>query len=92
MSCRICPDGQLWTTNVLDELHQCSSPDNMELMKRLQQLEDLINRLADAQRHPMAPTSVELLFNSRSNISSTIKHLKERWEGMSHKRSSPQCQ
>jgi hypothetical protein len=77
-------DGQLWTTNVLNELHQCSPPDNMELVERLQQLEDLINRLAEAQRHSRAPTPVESLFDSRSDILSTIRRLRERleWDGL----------
>ena len=92
MTCGMGSDGQLWTTDVLDELHQRSPPDNTELVERLQRLEDLINRLASAQRHHMAPTPVESLFDSRSDISSTIRRLKERWEGMSHKCSLPQRQ
>jgi hypothetical protein len=75
-------DGQLWTTNVLDELRQRSPPDNTELVERLQRLEDLINRLAEAPRHPRAPTPVESLFDSGSDISSTIRRLRERWEGL----------
>ena len=75
-------DGQLWTSNVLDELRQRSPPDNTELVERLQRLEDLINRLGEAQRHPRAPTPVESLFDSGSDISSTIRRLRERWEGM----------
>ena len=75
-------DGQLWTTNVLDELRQRSPPDNTELVERLQRLEDLINRLGDAQRQPRAPTPVESLFDSGSDISSTIRRLRERWEGL----------
>ncbi len=75
-------DGELWTTNVLDELRQRCPPDNTELMERLQRLEDLINRLAEAQRHSMAPTPVESLFDSRSDILSMIRHLRERWDGL----------
>jgi hypothetical protein len=75
-------DGQLWTTNVLDELRQRGPPDNTELTERLQRLEDLINRLAEAQRHPRAPTPVESLFDSGSDISSTIRRLRERWDGL----------
>jgi hypothetical protein len=65
----------------LDELRQRHPQDNMELMERLQLLEDLINSLAEAQRHPRAPTPVESLFDSGSDISSTIRRLRERWEG-----------
>ena len=75
-------DGQLWTNNVLDELRQHCPPDNTELVERLQRLEDLINRLAEAQRHPIAQTPVESLFDSGSDISSTIRRLRERWEGL----------
>ena len=75
-------DGQLWTTNVLDELRQRCPPENTELMERLQRLEDLINRLAEAQRHPRALTPVESVFDSGSDISSTIRRLRERWEGL----------
>jgi hypothetical protein len=75
-------DGQLWTSNVLDELRQRSPPDNTELVERLQRLEDLMNRLAEPQRHPRAPTPVESLFDSGSDISSTIRRLRERWEGL----------
>lgn len=72
-------DGQLWTTNILDELHQRRPPDNTELAERLQWLEDLINSLAEAQRHSRAPTPVESLFNSRSDmIPSTIRRLREK--------------
>jgi hypothetical protein len=42
----------------------------------------MINRLAEAQRHPRAPTPVESLFDSGSDISSTIRRLRERWEGL----------
>jgi hypothetical protein len=60
-------DGQLWTNNVLDDLRQQRTPDNTELVERLQWLEDLINRLAEAQtqRHPRVPTPVESLFVER---------------------------
>src|SRR6266446_2463340 len=78
-------DGQLWTNNVLDDLRQRSTPppDNTELVERLQRLEDLINRLAEAQRHPRAPpTPIESLFDSGSDISSTIRPLRERWDGI----------
>ncbi|KAF8491309.1 hypothetical protein F5888DRAFT_1865451 [Russula emetica] len=75
-------DGQLWTSNVLDELRQRCPPDNTELVERLQRLEDLINRLGEAQRHPRAPTPVESLFDSGSDISSTIRRLRERWDGL----------
>jgi hypothetical protein len=79
-------DGQLWTSNVLEELHQVRRkrhlPDNTELVERLQWLEDLINRLAEAPRHPKALTPVESLFDSGSDILSTIRHHRERWEGL----------
>ena len=75
-------DGQLWTNNVLDELRQHCPPDNTELVERLQRLEDLINRPGEAQRQPRAPTPVESLFDSGSDISSTIRRLRERWEGL----------
>jgi hypothetical protein len=75
-------DGQLWTSNVLDELRQRGPPDNTELVERLQRLEDLISRLTEAQRHPRAPTPVESLFDSGSDISSTIRRLRERWDGL----------
>jgi hypothetical protein len=39
-----------------------------------------MNSLAEAQRHPRAPTPVESLFDSGSDISSTIRRLRERWE------------
>ena len=46
----------------------------------LQRLEDLINSLAEAQRHPRTPTPVESLFDSESDTSSMIRYLRERWE------------
>jgi hypothetical protein len=78
-------DGQLSTNDILDELRQRRPelPDNMELVERLQRLEDLINRLADAQRRARAPTpEQESLFDSGSDISSTIRRLRQRWENM----------
>ena len=70
--------------NVLDELRRRSPvlPDNSELVERLQWLEDLINRLADAQRHARVPTPQESLFDSGSDTSAAIRHLRERWERM----------
>jgi hypothetical protein len=77
-------DGQLSTNNVLDELRKRGPvlPDNTELVERLQRLEDLINRLADAQRRARAPTPQESLFDSGSDTSAAIRHLRERWERM----------
>ena len=77
-------DGQLSTNDVLDELRQrCPMPqDNTELVERLQRLEDLINRLADAQRRARAPTPEESLFDSGSDTSTAIRRLRERWERM----------
>ena len=77
-------DGQLSTNDVLDELRQrCPLPqDNTELVERLQRLEDLINRLADAQRRARAPTPEESLFDSGSDTSTAIRRLRERWERM----------
>lgn len=78
-------DGQLSTNNLLDELYQrCPLPqDNEDLVERLQRLEDLINRLADAQRRAAAPTSEgESLFDSGSDTSTAIRRLRERWERM----------
>jgi hypothetical protein len=78
-------DGQLSTNNLLDELYQrCPLPqDNRDLVERLQRLEDLINRLADAQRRAAALTSEgESLFDSGSDTSTAIRRLRERWERM----------
>ena len=74
-------DGQLSMNDMLDELHdRCPVPqDNRELVERLQRLEDLINRLADAQRRARAPTPEES-FDSGSDTSTAIRHLRERWE------------
>jgi hypothetical protein len=69
----------------LDDLRerQHSLPDNAELVERLQRLEDLINRLANAQRHARAPTiDQESLFDFWSDTSAAIRHLRERWERM----------
>ena len=57
-------------------------PDNTELIERLQRLEDLINRLANAQRRARVPTPPEPLFDSGSDISAAIRHLRESWERM----------
>ncbi|KAI9513417.1 hypothetical protein F5148DRAFT_4214 [Russula earlei] len=78
-------DGQLSTNNLLNELSQrCPLPqDNTELIERLQRLEDLINRLADAQRRARASTPErESLFDSGSDTSTAIRRLRERWERM----------
>ena len=77
-------DGQLSTNDMLDELRQrCPVPqDNSELVERLQRLEDLINRLADAQRRARGPTPEESLFDSGSDTSTAIRRLRERWERM----------
>ena len=77
-------DGQLSTNEMLDELRErCPVPqDNRELVERLQRLEDLINRLADAQRRARAPTPEESLFDSGSDTSTAIRRLRERWERM----------
>ncbi|KAF8500137.1 hypothetical protein F5888DRAFT_1801705 [Russula emetica] len=42
----------------------------------------LTPRLGEAQRHPRALTPVESLFDPRSDISSTIRRLRERWDGL----------
>ena len=77
-------DGQLSTNNVLAELRQRGPvlPDNTVLVERLQRLEDLINRLADALRCARAPTPQESLFDSGSDTLAAIRHLRERWERM----------
>ena len=78
-------DGQQATNNILDDLRErCPLlPDNTELVERLQRLEDLINRLADAQRRARAPTpEQESLFDSGSDTSTAIRRLRERWDRM----------
>ena len=78
-------DGQQSTNDILDDLRQrCPLlPDNTELVERLQRLEDLINRLADAQRRARAPTpEQESLFDSGSDTSTAIRRLRERWDRM----------
>ncbi|KAH8982660.1 hypothetical protein EDB86DRAFT_3126474 [Lactarius hatsudake] len=74
-------DGQLSTDHVLDELRQRvpRTQDNTELVERLQRLEDLINRLADAQARARAPSPPpESLFDSGSDTSTAIRRLRER--------------
>jgi hypothetical protein len=75
-------DGQQSTNNILDDLRQrCPLlPDNTELVERLQRLEDLINRLADAQRRARATPEQESLFDSGSDTSTAIRRLRERWD------------
>ena len=78
-------DGQLSTNHVLDELRQRvpRTQDNAELLDRLQRLEDLINRLADAQARARAPSPErESLFDSGSDTSTAIRRLRERWDRM----------
>ncbi|KAH9993287.1 hypothetical protein BJV74DRAFT_884401 [Russula compacta] len=77
-------DGQSSTNRLLNELRdRCPLPqDNTELVERLQRLEDLINRLADAQRRARAATPEESLFDSGSDTSTAIRRLRERWERM----------
>ncbi|KAH8976581.1 hypothetical protein EDB86DRAFT_3095485 [Lactarius hatsudake] len=74
-------DGQLSTNHVLDKLRQRvpRTQDNTELVERLQRLEDLINRLADAQARARAPSPPpESLFDSGSDTSTAIRRLRER--------------
>lgn len=75
-------DGQLSTNHLLDELRQRvpRGQDNAELVERLQRIEDLINRLADAQRRTRPPTPEESLFDSGSDTSTAIRRLRERWD------------
>ena len=77
-------DGQLSTNHVLDELRQRVPrvQDNAELVERLQRLEDLINRLADAQPRARAPSPRESLFDSGSDTSGAIRRLRDRWDRM----------
>ncbi|KAH9169356.1 hypothetical protein EDB89DRAFT_1479631 [Lactarius sanguifluus] len=78
-------DGQLSTNHVLDELRQRvpRTQDNTELVERLQRLEDLINRLADAQARARALSpQPESLFDSGSDTSTAIRRLRERWDRM----------
>ncbi|KAH8997727.1 hypothetical protein EDB86DRAFT_3076536 [Lactarius hatsudake] len=74
-------DGQLSTNHVLDKLRQRvpQTQDNTELVERLQRLEDLINRLADAQARARAPSPPpESLFDSGSDTLTAIRRLRER--------------
>ena len=77
-------DGQLSTNHVLDELRQRvpRAQDNTELIERLQRLEDLINRLADAQARARGPSPEQSLFDSGSDTSTAIRRLRERWDRM----------
>jgi hypothetical protein len=52
------------------------------LLDRLQRLEDLINRLADAQSRPRGPSPEPSLFDSGSDTSTAIRRLRDRWDRM----------
>jgi hypothetical protein len=77
-------DGQLSTNHILDELRQCvpQPQDNAELVERLQCIEDLLNRLADAQAQPREPSPEPSLFNSGSDTLTTIRWLRDQWDRM----------
>ncbi|KAN0139346.1 hypothetical protein V8E53_002847 [Lactarius tabidus] len=55
---------------------------NHILVDRLQPVEDLINRLADAQVRPRGPSPEPSLFDSGPDTSTAVRRLRGRWDRM----------